>query len=207
MLEAPQQWAHYFEGLSYIEGHILGNYKEAIELSLQGLSIDSNDTRLLGNMGKFLMYLEQYDESLKYYEKLLEHLPKGGDVPQGFLHRVAFVYQMNGFEAEANYYFDRLISECNRSIELGRRYSASEAYYDLASTYALKGERAEAYKNLNMFVNSGQNARYFITLLKDDPFFDKLRDEAEFQNILKDMEAASMVERQKIREWLEENNL
>jgi hypothetical protein len=60
---------------------------------------------------------------------------------------------------------------------------------------------------LNLFSNPGHKAKYFITLLRDDPFFDNIRNEPEFQSIYQKMEEASVIEQQNIREWLEVNEM
>ena len=45
----------------------------------------------------------------------------------------------------------------------------------------------------------------WVTLIKVDPLFDSLRDEPEFQQIVKDVEAKFQAEHERVRNWLEEN--
>ena len=41
-------------------------------------------------------------------------------------------------------------------------------------------------------------------LIKIDPLFDSIRDEPDFQNIVKDIDSKYQVEHERVRKWLEE---
>ena len=45
------------------------------------------------------------------------------------------------------------------------------------------------------------------TLIKTDPLFNSIRNEPEFQQIAKDIEAKYQAEHERVRKWLEENNI
>ena len=44
-------------------------------------------------------------------------------------------------------------------------------------------------------------------LIKRDPLFDSIRHEQEFQQIVQDAEAKYQAEHERVRQWLEENNM
>ena len=43
--------------------------------------------------------------------------------------------------------------------------------------------------------------------IKDDPMFSSIRDEPEFQQIVNDVEAKYQAEHERVRQWLEENDM
>ena len=43
--------------------------------------------------------------------------------------------------------------------------------------------------------------------IKNDPLFDSIRDEPEFQQIVKDVEEKYQAEHERVRQWLEENDM
>jgi hypothetical protein len=46
-----------------------------------------------------------------------------------------------------------------------------------------------------------------ISLAKHDPLFAGIRNEERFQKILQNMEAKNQAEQERVRKWLEENNM
>jgi hypothetical protein len=46
----------------------------------------------------------------------------------------------------------------------------------------------------------------WVTRIKNDLFFSTIKDEPEFQKIVRDVEAKYQVEHEKVRKWLEEQN-
>ena len=75
------------------------------------------------------------------------------------------------------------------------------SYYHLASLYAFRGEKDKAYENLR------QIQLHRVLVIKLDPFFDSIRDEPEFQQIVRDIEAKYQAEHERVKKWLEENDM
>ncbi len=46
-----------------------------------------------------------------------------------------------------------------------------------------------------------------IKEINNNPLFDSIRDEPEFQQIVKDVEAKYQAEHERVRKWLEENDI
>ena len=67
-LKLDSDSVNYLYGLYAIES-VLGNYIEAVSLGQRITSLDTTNTRILKDLGKSHMFLGQYEESLKYYEK------------------------------------------------------------------------------------------------------------------------------------------
>jgi molybdopterin converting factor small subunit len=47
----------------------------------------------------------------------------------------------------------------------------------------------------------------WVRLRINDPHFDSIRDEPEFQQIVSDIEAKYQAEHERVRKWLEENDM
>jgi len=120
------------------------------------------------------------------------------------MHRIGFAYWQNGYKVEAEHYFNEQLNYCNKQIELKR--VSFYTYYNLAGVYAFRGEKNKAYENLRIF-NQIQlaylwRAKYIIT----DPLFSSIRNEPEFQQIAKNIEAKYQAEHERVRKWLEEQD-
>ena len=46
-----------------------------------------------------------------------------------------------------------------------------------------------------------------VVIFRNDPIFDKVRNHPEFKRIYKEMEAKYFAEHERIRQWLEENDM
>ena len=91
---------------------------------------------------------------------------------------------------------------------MGRLYEKlSWVNYDLAAVYAFKGEKDKALEYLRLFNKEQKMVFWWITLFEFDPLLDNIRNEPEFQQILKDVEAKYQAEHERVRQWLEENDM
>ena len=80
-------------------------------------------------------------------------------------------------------------------------------YYDLAGVYAFRGEKDKAYENLRIFNQRQWMNSWMVYWIKNDPLFDSIRDEPEFQQIVRDVEAKYQAEHERVRKWLEEQGM
>lgn len=71
----------------------------------------------------------------------------------------------------------------------------NEFYYILAGISAFREEKGKAYENLRIF-NKNEKSCWllWVTLIKNDPFFNNIRNEPEFQQIVRDLESEYQVE-------------
>jgi hypothetical protein len=92
-------------------------------------------------------------------------------------------------------------------VKLGRRGTPVYFNYALTAIYTFLGDKEKAFENLRL-VNQLQNGPlYLVSNLKDDPMFDSIRDEPEFQQIVRDVETKYQAEHERVRQWLEENEM
>jgi len=206
-LELDDDSASYYYSLASCE-YWLGNFEKAIEFGEKAFAIGSTHTSNLNILGESYMQLGQHEESLKYFNKWVEELKALGTLPINNMHRIGYVYWLNGYKEKANHYFNEQINFCNRSNEMGRLYAKlSWTFYDLAGVYAFRGEKDKAFENLRVFNQKKQLAIWWVTHFKLDPLFDSIRNEPEFQQIVRDVEAKYQAEHERVRKWLEENDM
>ena len=180
-----------------------GNFKKAIEFGVKGYAIDSTDRGILGLLGINYSWLGQYDESLKYWIKYVERLKAMGELSINNMQRIGYTYWQNGYKKEAEYFFNEQIEYDLRMNELKRPYGLY-TYYDLAGVYAFREEKDKAYKNLRILDQKKSFELWTTTFMKTDPLFNSIRNEPEFQQIARDIEAKYQAEHQRVRKWLEE---
>ncbi len=187
------------------------NFKKSIEYGEKGYAIDSTNLSIIFYLGMGNSWLGQHKEALKYTKRGLEILKDQEEVTiaaLGCIHRIGYVYWQNGYKEEAEYYLNEQIKYCNKAIELKRSYGRNQdAFYDLAGVYAFRGEKDKAYKNLRIFNQILRMPLWAVTLINTDPLFNSIRNEPEFQQIAKDIEAKYQAEHERVRKWLEEQGM
>jgi tetratricopeptide (TPR) repeat protein len=197
----------YFTVLANIEFDF-GNLEKAREFIEKAYVIDSSNILMLSNLGLIYMHSGDFKESLNYFEEYVKKLKSVGNIDINDMAKIGYVYWQQGYKEEAEYYFNEQINYCNRMIELGRNYTESLiTYYDLATVYAFRGEKDKAYENLKIFNQRQIMAIWADHTIKNDPLFDNIRDEPEFQQIVRDVEAKYQAEHERVRQWLEENGM
>jgi len=119
-----------------------------------------------------------------------------------------FAFWENDFKDEAEYYFNEQIYYSNRISELDRE-SAEKfwPHYDVAGVYAFDGETEKAIKHLDLFNQRPRMCLGEVIYINYDPVFDNIRDEPEFLQIVKDVEAKYQAEHERVGQWLEENEM
>jgi tetratricopeptide (TPR) repeat protein len=198
----------YLLSFGRLEWHF-GNYNKAIEFLERGHTLDSNHIGILDDLGYSYLFSGQYKESLKYYIKFVERLKALGQFKINDMHRIGYAYLKNGYNKEAQYYFDKQIEYCYDLIKSDRPYAQQllYTYYDLAGVYAFRGDKDKAYKNLKIFNQKQRIPIWMPTLIKTDPLFESIRNEPEFQQIVRDIESKYQAEHKRVRKWLEEQGM
>jgi len=185
-----------------------GNFDKAGEFLNYAYAIDSTNLGVLSFMGTNYMLLGQHEESLVYFKKYFDQLKIFGGTSVNSMHQIGYAYWQEGHFEEADNYFDKQIETCKGLIKLGRPHAQNaNAYYDLAAVYAFRGEKDKAYENLEIFNQKESMFSGIVTIIKNDPLFNSIRDEPEFQQIVRDIEAKYQAEHEKVRKWLEENDM
>jgi tetratricopeptide (TPR) repeat protein len=189
--------------------HKQGHWEKAIEFSKKVYDIDSTNTNSLVMLGYCYSFIGQFEESLKYYKKYVERQKASGHFDLNATHRIGYAYFKNGYEKEAEYYFNKQIDYCNDLIKSDRPWGQElYTYYDLAGVYAFRGDIDKAYENLRIFNQRQQGeGLWMVHLIKTDPLFNSIRNEPEFQQIVRDVEARYQALHERVRKQLEEQGM
>jgi TolB-like protein len=197
----------YYKGLWGCEFHH-GNFERALELRKKIYAIDSNNMINLFALGNTYMMLNQPKEALMYFQKWNERSESLSLFAVLGPHRIGWAYWHNGYKKEAEFFFDMQINRSKKVIEMGRVLALSyRESYDLAAVYAFKGDKDRAIENLRNFNKLQMIPAWMMNYIKYDPLLDGIRDEPEFQQILRDVEAKYQAEHERVGKWLEEQDM
>lgn len=185
-----------------------GSLNKAAEWYLKAYQYDSTNLYNLVMLGFVLSEEKKYCESLNYYQKLWNRLDSLEIRNLNSIHRIGYAYFQNGYTEKANYYFNLQKQYCEDQIKLNRENVKFKfVYYDLAAVYAFKGEKEKALENLRIFNERKTMPFWAVGLIKTDPLFENIRNEPEFQQIVKDVDAKYQAEHERVKKWLEEQGM
>ena len=207
--------AAYYLLLSEMEIY-LDNHVRAIDLYKRAKAIDS--TRAYVDLIGYVFYgkydlsasflLFEREEALAYAETYLESVGIHGEFGLANMHRVGYANGIIGNQENADFYFERQLEFCNKQNQLGRIWSEQlYTYYDLAAIAAYRGDTERAFKYLRTFNQRKIMHMWMIWNIKNDPLFDGIRTQPEFQQIVNEMEAKYQTEHERVRQWLEKNDV
>jgi len=182
-----------------------GNRTKANEYLLRGYCMDST---LSLDLAQNCWYLGQNKEALKYFKKAFEIWKVEGNLQLWELDDFGYVYYINGYYEKAEECFKEAMEYFQGEVNLGRYRSGQYfTYYDMARIYAYRGDREQAIANLKIYDQREIMLLWQVVLIDGDPFFNDIRDEPEFQQIVRDVEAKYQAEHERVRNWLEENKI
>ncbi len=198
----------YLNRSGIVEG-FSGNTNRAIELYKHSIALDSTQLNTYFYLFQIYLKLGDIDQALKYGKIWVDRMEASGGLGVNYMHRVGTYYRLQGLQEEADYYYDLQIEYCLREIELERSRAERNlyTYYDLASTYAITGETEKALENLRIWVTRPIIDIMILVYLRNDDHFNPIKDHPEFQEILNEAEAKYQAEHERVRKWLEENDM
>jgi TolB-like protein len=198
--------SYYFDLMS--SERVLGNFEKAVDFGEKSYDLDSLRLLTLFRLGEVYLFLGKYEESIKYFKKDINRLKSLGIPNRQASGYIAYDYWACGYKDDAEYYFNEQINYCDRLIELEREFANKFwEYFTLAQVYAFKGEKDKAFENLNIFNQREKMCLWEGIVIKNSPLFDNIRDEPQFQQIVRDVEAKYQAEHERVRKWLEENDM
>jgi TolB-like protein len=202
VLKIDNDSSSYLEYLSTVK-YDESDFKTRLELAEDRYENDSTYLTGLDDLIEINSILGNNIDAYNYALKKIE-----SSRFQGASLRVAFAFWQVGKKDEAKYYFDKQISISLKAIRLNSMYAVRKwAHYDLAAVYAFLGDKGEAYKYLAEVDKTDCYYGWWRDLFKYDPMFNSIRDEPEFQQIARNVEAKYQAEHERVRKWLEENDM
>ena len=140
------------------------------------------------------------------YRYALEQVELGHDDQQTL--RIAYAFWKVGKKEEAMDYFERQTRLSLESIEMNNRYGTEKwAHYDLAAVYAFLGDEEKAYQYLAEVRTRSYYPLWWRDQAKYDLLFENIRESPQFQDLLQHMESTYQAEHERVRKWLEENDM
>jgi TolB-like protein/lipoprotein NlpI len=181
------------------------DHKKCYEFYKKRYSHDTTDLKAIEFLTEYYQGTGQFKECLRFQIKWLNGLKEEGRERRNSMQRIGYAYFKNGLKDSADYYFNKQLEICNEEIRLNSPYGISgSAYYDLAGVYSYMGNKTKAYENLKIYNQRPRIDLWIRRYIKYDPLFDSIRNEPEFQNIMKDMDAKYQAEHERVKKWLEE---
>ena len=191
----------YYKTLSYYEPDTV----KKLELLQKAFKVDTASADIAYELGITYMLHNRPYESLKYYKKQFEILKVTGSFTNTDVGRMGWAYWENGYKKEAEQLFDKQLEYCKNDIDLKRPWGqALFPYYDMAGIYAFRGDKVKAYENLKEFNKRKIMPLWAVRFIMTDPFFKSIRNEPEFQQIVREVEAKYQAEHERVKKWLEE---
>ena len=181
-----------------------GDNESSANFKLKCYEIDFSKIKSLYLILIDQIMLRDYITAYKYLIALENEYSKiGKDFKPDIL--AGYIYLKNGEPKKADYHlkgsFKRFLKDTESNwINEQRFYS----YWNLAKVYSIMGDKRKALDNLKMLKNRKTNSLWLVTCLKNYPFFDFIRVEPEFIDVLKVVEAKYQAEHERVGKWLRE---
>ncbi|WP_321997153.1 helix-turn-helix domain-containing protein [Draconibacterium orientale] len=184
------------------------NHQKGTAHFLKAYAINPQNSNLLLLLGKAYSDAGQYEQSVRYYDEYINFLKQRNALNGlGVVHRPAYAYWQIGKKKEANYYFDLQIQNTLKDLDLKRPFHQFRLI-DIAEVYAFRGDKENAYKYLQFIIDQPVCIPFWLyDIVKNDPQFDKLRDESQFIALEKRYSDRYEVEHQKVKNWISDNNI
>jgi AraC-like DNA-binding protein/TolB-like protein len=188
-----------------------GNYETAFQLAKQTLDTCSwtlYDENLY--MARYFERKRNFTEACKYLDVMENVMGPWGENWLDMLsnksrlnYPFGYCYLKTGQEEKAKHYFNRFIKKYSDEIEL-RAYFARNyySYMEIAMVHSAMGNKDEAFKNLYELKKMNASPLWFILELKDSPWFDNIRENPEFDNLIIFLEKGYQKEHERIKELL-----
>ena len=183
-------------------------HKKGTEYLLKAYALSPRNSNLLLFLGKAYSDAGQYEQSVRYYNEYIDLLKQNNALDGlGVVHRPAYAYWQIGKNEEATYYFDLQIKNTLKDLDLKRPFHQFRVI-DLAEVYAFNGEKEKAYEYLQFILDQPVCIPYWLyDIVKNDPQFDKLRNESQFKLLEKRYRDRYETEHEKVEVWITENHI
>jgi TolB-like protein/AraC-like DNA-binding protein/Tfp pilus assembly protein PilF len=204
-LELTEDSTEYLNRLRNLEWS-LGNFEKVYQLTKTIYKRDS--ARMPAFIAADCLIAGHEKEAAYYFEKLKKQKEKSGEIDIYNSKEFGLYLWQRGRQQDAEFCFNQQIKICEESIRLGRWNALQKgAQFDLAEVYAFMGNKGKAYHYLDEVNMNSSFPLWWVTLFKNHPLLDPIRQEPRFQKILKDVEAKYQAEHERVRKWLVEQNM
>ncbi len=199
-LEWDDDSTNYFLRLSGIERYE-EHYDKAIEYGLKAYKLNPSNIDIAGSLSFYFILKKDYSNALFYMNKAEQLSSFINFKRNNEHHRIGYVHLVNGDTLKANKYFE---TQIEASGELLKSSQDQSALYDLAATYAILCQKEKAYEILRTFKDTNEISWFFYVFMKDDPLFENMQNEAEFQQIFEEVKVKATKARDSLKTWFDQ---
>ena len=184
-----------------------GNFEIAYQIAKKD-SDYYKDLRRENYLVGYCLMTDRIEEACNINLKMMERLKKSGEMDMYVTKDLACCLLLKGRTKEAEVYIDQAIQNYREIIKLGRgQDDIYSAQFDMAEIYACWGDKEKAYQCLDIAIKLPRFPKWGLDLYKYVPYFDNIRDEPRFQNILKEVESKYQINHEGVGKWLKEKGL
>jgi AraC-like DNA-binding protein/TolB-like protein len=173
-----------------------GNFESCLEYANKG--IEKNPLHLCFFGFKMISYAftREFESA---FETIMEVKTKNWLPKCYFTALAGYVYYKNGQPTLADQIFQEVIKYRKNEISSGDlNASLFDSHFELATIYAALGEKDHALSYLREVKNKSTIPLWMIVYMKHYPLFDNIRNEPEFNKLLKDFEGKYQKEHNRI---------
>jgi TolB-like protein len=178
------------------------NWEESIRWANKILEINPDYIWAHGQLAAIYSFIGNDDLFNYHAQKITELNPFARDIA----YYKAFFLWRHGEKVKANAMFDQAIEFLTKLIEAGLT-RGDYPYLFLSQIYSLKGNQENAIQYLSKIGDSFPTEKWVIVNMEYDPLLENIRSDERFQKILIKTKSDWQKEHEKIRIWLEQNNM
>ena len=184
-----------------------GNFENAYQIAKKNSDYYKDVTRF-NALADYCLMTGRIEEAYTINLKMMESLKESGEMDMFVPKDFAYCLLQKGRTKEAEVYINQTIQNYLEIIKLGRGHEdLYSAQFDMAEIYAFSGDKEKAYQCLDIAINQPLYPKWWVILYKYVPYFDSIRDEPRFQNILKKVEVKYQINHERVGKWLKEKGL
>ena len=151
----------------------LGRPEESVEALNKATDIEPDNAHAWFRKGSYLFYLGRYREALEAFNKAIEIKPG--------VERIWWVFTQKGYTLRKLGRNDEALEAFKNATDSNPSYAI--AWYAQACLYSLQKDKSNAFRCLRKSLKTYLNEED----LKNNPDFDFIRNEKEFQSIIKNL--------------------
>lgn len=179
-----------------------GELTQTKELLLEILKKDESRHDVMKELGVVCFFLGEYENAYAYYAKMFElAASQGMDLYSGEKAKYGLILSKLGFAEESEKYMQEYLDWANNDLSKYKHLS-------LAVYYSYKGEVSRSIKNMELFSEQEHYPYWYILFLEmDDPLFNNVKDQPEFQKLLQKIDLKFWSYHKEIKDSLKKKGL
>lgn len=186
---------------SQLLADITGKYEESKEILIEFYDKDSSNAGVARHLGLTCYLMRDYDDAFKYYKRFIDiKETQNLEVTNSDYGRIGYVFKIMGDVKKSEEYF-------NKNMDVIETLKTFQKYRLMAAVYSYRGDTTNAIEQMKILSQHDNYPYWVIRTLKHDPMYDNIRELAEFQKILSEMEIKFWKNHDRIKASLKDKGL